>query len=301
MKNSNKQVFFILSCARSGSTSLAKILNTAENGICAVEPTPNLNRETRDMMEGRIADPMAVLENTVIPRIWKKLTEVEVYGEKNLTYGPFISYLYQALKCKFVFLKRDGRDVVRSLINWHEKKFGSIYRECKETGNLSPTAISAAANLPVHFDTSDYARPRPLKNDPLYNEWENFTRLEMCAYYWATVNELYFDNLQKLPNNAWIMIDYTTPTAQDIEEVADFLGLKGLDNKLVQNMLQQKINSLKDRNAPYDSLWPIWRNWDRSMRQSFEMIASKTMYRLGYYKPKTSDSGLSIFETDGAK
>ena len=286
MKGSNKQVFFILSCARSGSTSLAKILDTAENGICAVEPTPNLNRETRDMMEGRISDPMAVLENTVIPRVRKKLTEVEVYGEKNLTYGPFIYYLYQALKCKFVFVKRDGRDVVRSLINWHEKKFGSIYRECKETGNLSPTAVSAAANLLAHLDTSDYARPRPRKNDPLYNEWENFTRLEMCAYYWATVNELYFDNLQKLPNNAWITIDYTTPTTQDIEKVADFLGLKGLNNKLVENMLQQKINSLKDRNAPYDSLWPIWRNWDRSIRQSFEIIASKTMYRLGYYKSK---------------
>jgi perosamine synthetase len=49
--------FFILTCARSGSTSLSKILNEAENGVCKVEPAPNLNRETRLAMDGRLADP----------------------------------------------------------------------------------------------------------------------------------------------------------------------------------------------------------------------------------------------------
>lgn len=284
MKSSNNQIFFVLSCARSGSTSLAKILDTAENGICAVEPMPNLNRETRDMMEGRISDPMAVLENTVIPRVRKKLTEVEVYGEKNVTYGPFIPYLYQALKCKFVFLKRDGRDVVRSLINWHEKKFGSIYRECKETGNLSPTAISAAANLPIHLDTSDYARPRPLKSDPLHAEWENLTRLEICAYYWSTINELYLNKLQELPDNAWIMIDYTTPSYEDVERVAKFLGLKGLDRESIQDLLHQRINSLQDRGLLNEDIYPDWKNWNSGKRCSFDRIASTTMRRLGYYK-----------------
>jgi len=181
MKSETGKAFFVLSCARSGSTSLARILDTAVNGTCAIEPAPNLNRETRDMMEGRIADPTAVLEKTVMPRVREGLNEVEIYGEKNVTYGPFVTCLYQLLNCKFVFLKRDGRDVVRSLINWHEKKFGSIYRECKETGRLSPIATTAAANLPVHLDTSDYARPRPLEGDPLHIEWESLTRLLRCA------------------------------------------------------------------------------------------------------------------------
>lgn len=283
-EHTNGRCFFILSCARSGSTSLARILDTAKNGLCAVEPMPNLNRETREMMEGRISNPMAVLESTVLPRVLEMLGKAEVYGEKNVTYGPFIQYLYEALKCKFVFMKRDGRDVVTSLINWHEKKFGSVYRECKETGNLSEAAIKASANLQVHWDTSDYSRPRPSRGDPLYDEWDDLTRAEMCAYYWSTINELYLDRLQQLPDNAWITVDYTSPRLEDIEKIAEFCGLKGLDKEGVRNMLHQKINSLQDRGASADDFYPNWKDWDSGMRRRFDRIASKTMYRLGYYK-----------------
>ncbi len=284
-KHTNGRCYFIVSCARSGSTSLSNILNTAKNGICAVEPMPNLNRETREVMEGRITDPMAILESTVFPRVREMLNKVEIYGEKNLTYGPFIPYLYETLRCKFVFIKRDGRDVVRSLINWHDKKFGDIYRECRETGNLSAMAIKAAANLPIHLDTSDYSRPRPLKGNPFYDEWDNLTRAEMCAYYWATINELYLDKLQQLPDNAWTAIDYTSPNLEDIVRVSRFCDLEGLSTEGIHKMLHQKINSLQDRGAPAGEVYPHWKNWDVGMRRRFDRIASKTMERLGYYKP----------------
>ena len=64
-----KPPFFVISCARSGSTSLATILNKAHNGLCTIEPIPNLNKETREMTEGRLLNPMAVLEKTVLPRV----------------------------------------------------------------------------------------------------------------------------------------------------------------------------------------------------------------------------------------
>lgn len=284
MENNNPRVFFVVSCARSGSTSLAKILDTAENGICAIEPVPNLNQETRDMMEGRISDPMTVLDDRIMPRIREESQKTEVYGEKNVTYGPFISHLHKSLECKFVFLKRDGRDVVKSLINWHEKRFGSIYRECRESGRLSPKAISAVAGLPVHLDTSDYARPRPAKDDPLYDEWESMTRFEMCSYYWSRINQLYLNQLQELPENAWVTIDYTAPSCEDVECAAEFLGLRGLGRESIYTMLQQKINSLEDRGISSQGTYPNWRNWDSGRRRSFDRIAAKTMYRLGYYR-----------------
>jgi len=129
--------FFILSCARSGSTSLAKILDKAKNGKCAIEPTPNLNRETRLAMEGRLDDPLAAIA-PVIKRVKDHSRTGFIYGEKNVTYAPFIHLLYKELDPLFIFIKRDGRDVVRSLIDWHEKAFGTIYRECKTPGNLTP-------------------------------------------------------------------------------------------------------------------------------------------------------------------
>ena len=283
MENDAKdRCYFIVSCARSGSTSLARILDMAENGVCALEPSPNLNRETREMMEGRCADPMAVVQTTILPRVKASLQDVEIYGEKNVTYGPFIPYLYEMLGCKFVFIKRDGRDTVRSLMDWHNRMFGSIYRECHDPGNLAPRAISAAANLPIHYDTSDYARPRPLLGDQLFSEWDQLSREEMCAHYWAYINDLYLDQLQKLPSDVWIEIDYTKPEINDIIQVFKFLGLTGITQERIQTMLEQKINSLQDR-CEEENQYPDWKDWDGESRRRFDRIAAVTMTRLGYY------------------
>jgi len=280
--NSTSRTYFILSCARSGSTSLTKILNTANNGICAVEPMPNLNKETRDAMDGRLVDLHSIVNRDVVPRVENALKENEIYGEKNVTYGPFIPYLYEELNCKFVFLKRDGRDVVRSLINWHEQKFGTIYRECQDPGKLAPEAISSATNLPLHLDTSDYSRPRPRKDDPFYYEWEHFSRAEMCAFYWIRINELYVKQLSKLPKACWIELDYTKANVDNLMKVSDFLGLRGLSPEKVQLMFDTKINSLRDRGSS-EGTYPDWKNWNSKQRNRFDRIAGNIMHRLGYY------------------
>ena len=280
----SRKSFFILSCARSGSTSLATILNLASNGVCAIEPVPNLNVETREMMDMRLENPLEVLENTVIPRVKEELRNCEIYGEKNVTYGPFIHLLYQELGCRFVFLKRDGRDVVRSLINWHNNKFGSIYRECIDPGNLLPLAIKSVSNLPVHLDTSDYSRPRPQKGEPFYEKWEHFTRLEMCTYYWQAINNLYLEQLSKLPEDTWITLDYTSPHPNDILRVIDFLGLQGISSELIRENLNKKINSLNDRCVSEPAIYPHWSNWSVETLEKFNLIARNVMKKLGYYE-----------------
>lgn len=273
-------VFFVLACARSGSTSLARILDGASNGICRVEPAPNLNFETREMMDGRLDDPERVIESLVAPRIAAGLTEVRVYGEKNLTYGPFIGHLYRRFHCRFVLLVRDGPNVVRSLMDWHNNLFGSVYRECRDPGRLTPRAISAAANLPVHLDMSDYSRPRPPLGTPDGDRWEHFTREEMCAWYWAHLYDLYLAELEKLPAESWIRIDYRDPAADDILRVAAFLGLEGLGEEAVRTQLDSRINSLADRGAEGER-YPDWPDWPGWLQERFTEIAGPTTGRLG--------------------
>lgn len=282
--------YFILSCARSGSTSLARILNGCTNGRCASEPTPDLNRECRDLMDGRLReDPEAVLERTVFPRVRAANGTVEVYGEKHVTYGPFVGWLHRRLGCKFVFIQRDGRDVVRSLMDWHNLKFGTIYREAADNVGVGSAALASAANLPGHLDTSDYARPRPRPNEPLYAEWETLTRFEMCAYYWARINDLYLDELGRLPADCWMTIDYRKPDVADVERVAAFLGLAGLRADLVGAMLDEKINSLATRAAQEGAPaaappagFPNWRAWPPELTARFDRLAGPVMRRLGY-------------------
>ncbi len=240
-------------------------------------------------MDGARNDRAEIVRSLLAPRIRERAKPGLVVGEKNVTYGPFVKEMHEQLRCVFVFSVRDGRDVVRSLVNWHDKKFGNIYRECKEPGELSPEALTAAANLPVDQDAADYFRPRPRADDPLSVEWERLTRAEMCAYYWSRINELYLDQLESLPEECWIRLDYTDPGPKDILRAACFLGLRGLHEEQVAELLAQRINSLKDRGVVEEGTYPDWRNWDGGMRRRFDRLAAGTMRRLGYYDPEGAE------------
>lgn len=281
-------VYFILSCARSGSTSLSHVLNTATNGSCLCEPSPNLNIETRNAMDGKLknSEYHQVIKKLIVPRINKYKNKVAIYGEKNVTYAPFIQELYKEFDCKFVFLKRDGRDVVRSLINWHNEKFGDIYLECKDPGNLAPAAQQARKKMGNRLDTSDYSRPRPSSLDPIYKEWKNLSRFEMCSWYWSHINDLYLDNLSTIPKDRWVEIDYSSNTENkllQIQNVFEFLGLSGFSRPKIKNMLGSNINSLKYRgHSP--GRYPHWSDWSKNNINKFNKFSSDTMIRLGYYK-----------------
>lgn len=284
-KTVSRPIFLLAGVARSGTTSLARILDTASNGCCLVEPSPNLNVATRLMMEGRLPDPLGELSRTVVGRLKAHLANGQgIYGEKDVTYAPFIRMIYEQTGCRFVFCHRDGRDVVRSLINWHDRKFGSVYRECAESGDLSAAAINAAANLPIGLDTSDYSRPRPAAGSPEHLAWDSWSRAEMCAHYWSTVNELYLKELKGIPPSSWIGIDYTAPTVQTVLKVAQFLGLEGLDQDTVQVSLDRRINSLAERGEKTEGSYPKWTEWDGGMRRRFDQRAAPAMHNLGYYQ-----------------
>jgi hypothetical protein len=255
----------------------------AINGVCLVEPAPNLNQETRWAMDGMLSadDKAEIVKNVVIPRV-KIDNDSHIYGDKNLTYGPFVQELYQQLGCKFIFSYRDGRDVITSLKNWHDYMFGSIYRECHDPGMLAPVAISRSSTLLVHHDTSDYSRPRPLPGEFLYDEWELLSREEMCAYYWSKINQIYLDVLAKLPQESYRSLNYSNVTTDDIYKLASFLGLEFADREIIKKMLYSKINSVQDRtgNAIPDN---NWKNWDSSARKKFSRIAGTMMKSLNFY------------------
>jgi len=277
--------YFILSCARSGSTSLAKILNTSTNSVCQSEPMPNLCVETRLAMEGQLGldDIDKALEESVVSRVNEFSKDNAIYGEKNVTFAPFITHIHDKLACKFIFLKRDGRDVVTSMMNWHEHKFGNFYKEANSSANPSNDALVSAKNLLAYQDISDFSRPRPLKNDKLYYEWSSLSRFEMCSYYWSYINELYLEELAKIPKENYIELDYTNVSADRMIEIGEFLGLEGFEHKTIYEMLNKKINSLEDR-GHNSGQFPKWTEWDSNLRDKFDRFAKDTMYKLGYYQ-----------------
>ena len=112
-------IFFIIGCVRSATTAFAKVLYTADNAKVFVEQPPKLLIESRELARGNLDDPISVLRNAKHDLIQSVLQSGMKYGDKNAAYMPFIPYLNAIWECKILFIIRDGRDVVRSLMDWH--------------------------------------------------------------------------------------------------------------------------------------------------------------------------------------
>jgi hypothetical protein len=110
----------------------------------------------------------------------------------------------------------------------------------------------------------------------------------MCAYYWSYINELYLEELSKIPRGTWLEIDYTSVREDDILRIGEFLGLKGLFKFRIQNSLDRKINSLRERTGEERS-YPHWTNWSTDLRKRFDRMAANTMQKIGYYGPDDSN------------
>jgi peptidoglycan/xylan/chitin deacetylase (PgdA/CDA1 family) len=271
--------FFITGSGRSGTTSLLRAIGLSSEVMIGLEPEPTLNVESRELFEGRLATPYSALAGAVVPRLADALDKGRVYIEKHLSLIPFVPHLNELLDCKFIIPIRDGRDVVASMIGWHNQMFPIIYQECQDRPVLSERAQSILDNQ-VGADTFDYSLPRPGKNDPWYEQWSSFSRFEMVAWYWSYVNEYLFNELEKLPKDRYLVVNYSNIDVDVIKQVYDFIGLSDFDIDEVAKLLDKKVNSLDDR-VGERSLFPKWKDWDAILLQRFWDIAGDTMVRLG--------------------
>ena len=138
--------FIVASAIRSGSTALGRTLDASTNGRCAIEPNPSLGREGRLLTEGLIdrQQVRSAVREHIVPRLRTNGRDGLTYGEKHVHYEAFLDLIHEECPCRIVHLHRDGRDVVRSMMDWHTGKFGDIYREAASSESMSNEALAAA-------------------------------------------------------------------------------------------------------------------------------------------------------------
>ena len=258
-------IFFIVSSPRSGSTAIANICDAAKNCLCDVEP------EHKAFLVKLLYDPYYCLDDWM-DQFKSKIkgfvaaNGVEIYGQKDPAYNWIISHLYKTFECKFVYLIRDGREVVRSLLNWNQQTSGIIYNECTEYVKLSDqAAANKKANEGV-YDQSDMLRPRPSPQEPLYLKWKNLSRAEMYAFYWVRSNQIIQNNLSAVHPDMQLKIDMADVK---IDELVDFLGLD-IDTDIANVLLNGKINSTEQRG--FGSGTYKWEDLGRKTKQATERI-----------------------------
>ena len=263
-------IFFIIGVGRSGTTAMVEVLNIAPNAVVYVEQSPKLCIAARMHYEGILLYPKEFIYKSKKDKIEEVLNCEKIYGDKNPNYLYFIQEMSEIWDCKFLFLTRDGRDVVRSSMNFHAVR-GPGYARYEDDEESFLTQPEDAF--------WDFARLRPRKTTSEYKNWRKMERFEKFAWLWAEFNRILLDKAKSLDEHRYRIVDINFKP-EDVESIFDFLDLKGFDLEKVSRILNSKINTT---DLETTKQFPHWREWDRDLLAKFDKYAGNMMKKLGYY------------------
>src|SRR6056297_386467 len=270
--NSMDNIFFIIGFSRSGTTAVAKILNTASNASVFVEQPPKMCIDSGMRYEGNLPEPKEFILKSKEKQIQDVQKQGMIYGDKNMNYLYFVKEMRELWPCKFVFLVRDGREVVRSAMNWDKKHPGRNYNRYEDHPEATITQPEE--------DFWDFGRIRPLKNNQIFSRWKSMDLFEKFAWSWNEYNKILIEHVKKLDQEEFIILDMSNVCVENIFQTFEFLNLNGYMKSKVSEMMKSKINTT---HAEESQKFQHWSDWDEKMNRKFECYASEMMGKLGYF------------------
>jgi len=189
-------------------------------------------------------------------------TPGSVYVESNLGYYGLLDAIPHVFKNhKTIYIVRDGRDWVRSMMNW-----GEVYGKGMVRGLFAhkwPTAKNK-------------------KNDEYASQWDGFSRFEKLCWAWSRLNEYALSTISKNPHARLyrfenIFLDKNR--YQSFNDLVSFaVSLPGIEIQRlgsINGWLEQKIHQSS-------SQFPAWEQWTVNQKRKFEEICGTQMEKLGY-------------------
>jgi hypothetical protein len=185
-----------------------------------------------------------------------------LYVESNLGYYGLLDVIPNVFKdYRTIYIVRDGRDWVRSTLNW-----GEVYGKVgirKLFAHKWPTA-------------------KNVKDDEYATQWDDFSRFEQLCWAWSRLNEYAINTISENPNARIykfesIFIDENR--YENLDELVSFsASLPGVDSGSLgstSGWLEQKIHQSSNQ-------FPDWEQWTKDQKHIFEEICGPQMERLGY-------------------
>ena len=286
-----KKPILIIGCPRSGTTFVSNLLSISSKVYNNGEPLPNNPKEARYKYDNKFFFETFTLNKSLFSRIKNFNLKNKINVEKNINYLPFVKSILQCSNLKIIYVYRDGRDVVSSMINWNNSIFGNFYIEAKDHDlNLKPDAKKNKKKLfEQNNHEDDFGRPRPDKNDPNYGLWSSYNLFQMCSWYWSFANRFFLNiyfNLNKKFRKRVYLFNCTDPKVEDVKKLFFFSKIKYKKKDLikVQKLINKKIkiNSLKER-FNIDNQFPSYKSWSETEKFQFDILANSTMKKLNFY------------------
>jgi len=246
-------IFFVLTTGRSGSTSIAKALSTHPDITCLHEPRQQLIRLSTEYAHG-LKKRSEVLEELQNIFIESATFPTEIYGESDQKLFNLIPLLHELMpKAKFIWLLRDGRDVIASTFarNWFSS---NEYDPDGEDINLRIwRKYRLHGSKCGEFSTQ---------------EWETASLFERNCWYWSYVNKTIEEGLSQIPDSQTLKICLSNNMAEEYQVIQEFTGV---NYKEINNII---ANKAKKGEKPKS-----WSKWSSEHKLLFSRYCSDGMKR----------------------
>jgi hypothetical protein len=166
---------------------------------------------------------------------------------------------------KAVYIIRDGRDWVRSQMNW-----GEFYGK-KGLRKLIAHNWPPASALP---------------QDPYAEQWNSLSRFEKLCWAWTRLNEYALSTLEKNPNARVFQFEKIFSGEgryKTLEELVAFTtsqpGMDAAKVGAVDGWLERKIHQSSGS-------FPAWEGWTSGQKEHFNKLCGQLMEKMGYQDKK---------------
>lgn len=252
---------FILSTGRSGSKTIATLLNCSENVTAYHEPKPTLQYFSNYAFHHK--SEVKILSNMIDAVRMEMILEVfikdNIYVESNqcLTFfAPVIARLFK--RSKFVHLIRHPGDFIRSGIRkgWH--KNDSIW----ESGRVRMADKT---------------------------QWAKMDQIEKLSWLWMTTNSFIETFKEQIETKRVITLKFEdlVKNVKEVRELIKFIDALDIKVKKIKELQNRKLNELyihpdEPPNIKKVIDFPDYRKWNDDMKNKLKKYSEKLIKLYGY-------------------
>ncbi|MBU0995291.1 MAG: hypothetical protein KJ737_22575 [Proteobacteria bacterium] len=238
------RIIFITGIGRSGTSFLANLLHQ-QNNILSFHETSGDNQSLIDAYcsMSEAYDYIAGYRKLIIAKRLL-LSSGQLYCESNSYLRYHVEILKEVFNAEIYHIVRDGRLVVRSMMNRNT----FTENDKHHTGKISPH-----------------------KHDPFVNSWNHMDRFEKACWYWTHGNTYLLNKNLPIINFDKSITSYQYFCKQILEPLNIYISLA---------TWEKEIN--KPKNVSRKFIFPHYDNWSGHQKEKFRNICGPVMESLGY-------------------
>ena len=251
---------FVLSTGRTGTKTLARLLDLSPEIDAFHEPHPQLLQERKAARWDVHRNERAYEQIFTLSRgamLFRSHFRNRIYAETSARLTFFAPVIKKLLpESRFFFIHRDPRAVIRSGMRrgWYVDH------------------------------PADFARVRPVPGEAAWEEWESWSPFEKICLYWDSHNRFSLDFYEDDGASQVLSIradDLFTGAA--VSDIFAHLDVPSPSPGNVERVLSKKLNAQKQDEFPKAP------NWSTDMIETLHRMAGDTMERLGYKEQPTTN------------